>query len=176
MTKIVQIIYKGMLTLNSTILLAFIYAVKSQLYIEKIGKYSIVLYAAGILLFTVICIMGTSMLSDDSIEGIQDISMANDSYMPSYLGYFFVALSIPDENCLVFAVVFIMVYIFTYLSQSLYFNPLFMMFGFNFYYVTSHNQVRIFVISRKKDIRSAKDIKFNKLKRINDFTFIDKER
>lgn len=172
----VRIIYKGLLTLNSTILLAFIYVVKCQLYIGKIGKYSIIFYGIGILLFTIVCLIAAKILSDDSIEEIQDIAIANDSYMPSYLGYFFVALSIPDRDWLIFAVVFIIVYIFTYFSQSLYFNPLFLIFGYNFYYITSHNQMRIFVISRKKGIRGAENVRFDNLKRINEFTFIDKER
>lgn len=173
---IIQNIYKFFLTLNSTIFLAFIYAVKSRLYIGRLGSYSIVLYLVGILLFTIMCLVGIVVLSDDSVEKIQDISLANDSYMPSYLGYFFVALSIPDKDWLTFGVVFVVIYIFTYFSHSLYFNPLFLLFGFNFYYVTSQSQMKIFIISRKKDIRGVENVKFDNLKRINEFTFIDKEK
>lgn len=153
-----------------------IYLVTNNVYIRKMGKCSIIVYIIGILLFTVVCILGKGMLPDENMEGVQDISLANDTYMPSYLGYFFVALSIPRNNLLVFWVVFGIIYIFTFFSQSSYFNPLFLLFGFNFYNVTSSNHTKVFIISRKKDIRSAKDVSFHELKRINDFTFIDKEK
>lgn len=176
MTDIIKTVYRGFLTLNATILLAFIYAVKCRLFFDRIGGYSIFIYIIVILLFTALCLKGREILPNDSIEGICTISMANDTYMPSYLGYFFVALSIQNKDWLTFGVVFCVIYIFTFFSQSLYFNPLFLIFGYNFYYVTSHNQTKIFVISRKKDIRGSDKINFNSLKRVNEFTFIDKER
>jgi len=145
-------------------------------YLWKIGENSIIIYIIAILLFTYVCLKGMKLLPNDSLEGIQDISLANDTYMSSYLGYFFVALSISDGDWVTFGVVFVVVNIFTFFSQSLYFNPLFLLFGFNFYYVTSRNQIRIFIISRKKDIRKADEVSFNNLKKVNEFTFIDKER
>lgn len=103
------------------------------------------------------------------------MEMANDVYMPSYLGYFFVALSIPNSDWIILLFVFGIVFVFTYFSQSLYYNPLFLLFGYKFYYVTKKNNLKVFIIS-KKDIQETKDLKFNNLRRINDFTFIDKER
>ena len=117
------------------------------------------------------------MLADDTMEGnIQEVSLASDGYLPSYLGYFFVALSIDKNDWILFWVVFVLVYIFTYTSQLLYFNPLFLLMGFHFYYVMSQEQVKIFIISRKRDIRGVKNLSFDKLKRINNFTFIDEEK
>lgn len=176
MIAIVKIVYRCLLTLNATILLAFIYMIKCKVYLWKIGENSIIIYIIAILLFTYVCLKGMKLLPNDSLEGIQDISLANDTYMSSYLGYFFVALSISDGDWMTFGVVFVVVNIFTFFSQSLYFNPLFLLFGYNFYYVTSRNQIRIFIISRKKDIRKADEVSFNNLKRVNEFTFIDKER
>lgn len=176
MITIVKTVYRCLLTLNATILLAVIYIIKCKVYLEKIGESSIVIYIIGILLFTYLCLKGMEILPNDSLEGIADISLANDTYMSSYLGYFFVALSISDEDWMTFGIVFVIVYVFTFFSQSLYFNPLFLLFGFNFYYVTSRNQTRIFIISRKKDIRKADEVSFHNLKRVNEFTFIDKER
>lgn len=178
MINIIKFLYRCLLTLNATILLAFIYIVKCKVYIEKIGVYSIVIYLFIIMVFTFVCLLGIvifPIFPCDSLENIQAISLANDTYMPSYLGYFFVALSIPDKEWLVFGIVFAVIFVFTYFSQSLYFNPLFLLLGYNFYYVSSQNRARIFVISKKKDICSAKEINFNLLSRINNFTFIDKE-
>lgn len=169
-----QFLYKNVLTLNSTILFALIYIIKNKVYIQTLGAYSIVLYILVILLFTILCLLGTRLLPNDSMEGgIQEVSLASDGYLPSYLGYFFVALSIDKNDWILFGVIFALVYVFTYSSQLLYFNPLFLILGFHFYYVISKEQVKIFVISRKKDIRGVRNLGFDKLKRINNFTFID---
>lgn len=175
MIDIIKFLYRCLLTLNATILLVFVYIVKCKVYIKKIGVYSIGIYLFIILVFTLICLLGMVIFPRDTLESVQDISLANDTYMPSYLGYFFVALSIPDKEWLIFGVVFTVIFTFTYFSQLLYFNPLFLLFGYNFYYVTSPNRKKIFIISKRKDICSAKEINFNVLRRINNFTFIDKE-
>lgn len=83
----------------------------------------------------------------------------------------FVALSVSKWH-IIFCVFNIIHFYF--LSQTLYFNPLFLFFGYNFYNVTTNNNIKIFIVS-KKTIKNPKDIGFNKLKRINNFTFIDKE-
>ena len=68
------------------------------------------------------------ILKKGSIEGdIVEVSLANDSYMTNYLGYFFVALSI-QKDWISFAVVYIVIFVFTYKSQSLFYNPLFLLF------------------------------------------------
>ena len=121
---------------------------------------------------TGLSLLFTRFLSSDSIEGnVKDIEQANNAYLPSYLGYFFVALSVPDIETLVW--VFLILFVFTYFSQTLYFNPLFLLWGKHFYYVTTKNNVKIFLIT-KKALRTTSDAEFEKLKRINDYTFIDK--
>ena len=113
-------------------------------------------------------------LSDDIITGgITEAESANNSYLPSYLGYFFVALSINDCDTLIWVTGIVMV--FTFFSQTLYFNPLFLIFGYKFYNVSTDNGVKFFVIS-KKNITTVNNLSFHKLKRINNYTFIDKGR
>ena len=63
-------------------------------------------------------------------------------------------------------------FVFTFLSQTLYFNPLFLIFRYHFYYLTTTNEIKIFVITRRI-LKAPKETEFEKLKRINDFTFID---
>lgn len=170
-----KFLYRFILALNSIILLAVIYLVKGYIYIPGIGKYSLVIYIMGPILFSAICLWISRFLSCDIISGgITDVEMANNSYLPSYLGYFFIALSVPDDNNVTFLVVFGIVFVFTFYSQSLYFNPMFLIFGYKFYYVTKSNGLKIFVIS-KKEIRTTTGLKFEDLRRINDFTFIDLE-
>ena len=101
-------------------------------------------------------------LSDDSIskKSLSDIEVANDTYVPIYLGYFFVALSV--QSYWIFLFVFGMIFIFTFLSQTSYFNPLYLLFGYRFYYVTNQSNVKVPAL-----------VHFEKIKRINDYTFID---
>ena len=88
------------------------------------------------MVFTALCIWSRFILKKGSIEGdIVEVSLANDSYMTNYLGYFFVALCI-QKDWISFAVVYIVIFVFTYKSQSLFYNPLFLLFGYNFYTFT----------------------------------------
>ena len=169
-------VYKLLLTFNSIMLMIIVYLVKESVWILCLGKYTIILYLLVPVVLAGFSLLVSEKLSHDSIEGgVQNVEMANDSYMPSYLGYFFVALSIPIGDWTVLTVVFGILFVFTYFSQSLYYNPLFLLFGYRFYYVTKKNNLKVFIIS-KKDIRETKDLRFDNLRRINDFTFIDKER
>ena len=52
------------------------------------------------------------------------------------------------------------------------FNPLFLVFGYHFYYLNTTNNVQLFVITRK-ELKDPKSIKIEQLRRINNFTFID---
>jgi hypothetical protein len=101
---------------------------------------------------------------------IINIEYANDSFLPSYLGYFFVALDVPDNGAIYF--VYLIILIFTFLSQTLYFNPIFLLFGYQFYYLTNTDNVRIFIIT-KQNFKMPKNIEFNEIKVINDYTYIE---
>jgi hypothetical protein len=114
-----------------------------------------------------------SIESENGVSAIKEIEQANNAYLPSYLGYFFVALSVPYCDTLIF--VFAILFLFTFLSQTLYFNPLFLIFGYHFYYLTTATNIKIFLIT-KKELKDPSKLNFPKLKRINDFTFIDKEK
>jgi hypothetical protein len=114
------------------------------------------------------------LLPDETISGgIKEVELADGSYLPSFLGYFFVALSVTDDKTLITMAVII--FIFTYFSQTLYFNPLFLIFGYRFYYITMDNGMRLFVLSKKR-IKSIEGLRFDTLKRINDYTFIDRSK
>jgi hypothetical protein len=100
------------------------------------------------------------------------VEYANDAFLPSYLGYFFVALDIPNFETFYF--VYPIIFLFTFLSQTLYFNPLFLLFNYHFYNLTTENNIRIFMITKLK-FKDPKNIEFIRASRINDFTYIDNE-
>lgn len=166
-------LYRLFLTFNATSLMIVIFMIKQQfIIIQKAPNWISYLILILIPFFlTGISLLLTKFLSADSIEGkAKDIEQANNAYLPSYLGYFFVALSVPYTETLIF--VFLILFVFTYFSQTLYFNPLFLLWGKHFYYVTTENNIKIFLITKKILIRTN-DIQFESLKRINNYTFID---
>jgi hypothetical protein len=99
------------------------------------------------------------------------IEHANNTFLPSYLGYFFVALSI--NNCETLWFVYGVLFVFTFLSQALYFNPLFLLFGYEFYNITTKNGTAIFLISRER-YKKPDDIRIPLAYRINNYTFIER--
>ena len=178
----INFFYKLLLTFNATSLIIVVYLVKSQYNLSSffsLATYSnYISYFAFVLLpllLTFLSLVISKYLSSDniSIGTIKNIEQANNAFLPSYLGYFFVALSVPYCDTLVF--IFSILFVFTFLSQTLYFNPLFLIFGFQFYYITTTNEIKIFIITRKI-LKDPKLTEFQKLRRINNFTFIDLEK
>ncbi len=172
-----NIIYKLLLTFNATSTMIVIYLIKESYYLLLLEKQpawvSHIIFALVPLLLTIISVAIKELLSRDDINyEMHSIEEANNAFLSSYLGYFFVALSVNSVETMIF--VYLIVFIFTYFSQTLYFNPLFLLLGYKFYYMTTVNNVKLFIIS-KKEINSTSGLTFPKLRRINNTTFIDEE-
>ncbi len=180
----INFLYRLLLTFNSTSLMLVIFCIKNKkpipwhLISEKLNNIpdfiSYIIYFLIPVLLTFFSLLLANFLDNDNIEKgkVSEVEQANNAFLPSYLGYFFVALSIINIHTLIY--IFGMLFLFTYFSQTLYFNPLFLLFKYQFYYITTTNNVKIFLIT-KKSIKNPSKIDL-KLKRINDFTFIDKEK
>jgi len=174
----IQRIYKLLLTFNATSLILVVYFIKEKYYFYCLDKFPIWVSYIACMLFPVIT-TGMSLLlkrflSDDSIEKQPlNIEQANNSFLPSYLGYFFIALSVETTDTLCF--IYFILFVFTFFSQAIYFNPVFLIFGYQFYSVTTADNVKVFLISRKQ-IKTTKELVFPTLKRINNLTFIDVEK
>lgn len=121
--------------------------------------------------FNLLCIASMRLLSKDSIEGtLTNVELANGSFLPNYLGYFFVAVSITNVDT--FFLVYTLTVVFVMLSQTMYFNPFLLIFNYNFYHMTDESGTQLFIIS-KEEIRNIRTEGFEKLRRINDVTYID---
>jgi hypothetical protein len=176
----INYLYRLLLTLNSTSLIVVVYLVKERcniadFNIELFTLPNYICYIIYVLIpigLTLISLWISKYLSKDSIDigKVKQIEQANNAFLPSYLGYFFVALSVSYFDTLVF--VFLLLFVFTFLSQTLYFNPLFLIFRFHFYYLTTTNEIKIFIIT-KKELKDPRLTEFKDLRRINNFTFID---
>ncbi len=109
-----------------------------------------------------------------------EIEIAEPKYIPIYIAYFVIALSIPKieyNGWIVFWVIFAMIYFLILKGKFSSFNPYILFCGYNFYEVLIETgkdraKYKIFLIS-KQTIKSFKNN--NSLIRLNDFTFLDKE-
>ena len=179
-----NIIFRFLLTLNSTSLLLIIFLIKEKYVLwQGVSEYlSYIVYVIPPILMTYLSILLCSKLGKDSFKceldetgtiksyPIQEIEYANNSFLPSYLGYFFVALSVSNIETLV--CVYAILFVFTFLSQALYFNPLFLLFGFNFYNVKTKHGASIFLIT-KFDYKIPEDVEIDVAYRINSYTYVE---
>lgn len=176
--------FRLLLTVNATSLLVIIFLVQQGYTLGNLfsgvswldslpNLVSYLLYFFIPVLFTGISILLSSKLGKDNFKKgeVASIEHANNSFLPSYLGYFFVALSIGNWETLWF--VYGVLFIFTFLSQALYFNPLFLIFGFEFYNITTKNGTAIFLISRHS-YKKPDEIAIQTAYRINNYTFIER--
>ncbi|MFH2140788.1 MAG: hypothetical protein ABIJ97_00090 [Bacteroidota bacterium] len=185
--NIINFLYRLLLTFNSTSLIIVIFLVKEGCVIGDVypNLYFLPTYVSYIIYFLIPVVLtyvsllisrwldNDSIMKEDNKPVIIEVEQANNAFLPSYLGYFFVALSVTYSDTLIF--VFGILFLFTYFSQTLYFNPLFLLFRFHFYYLTTCNKTKIFLITRKQ-MNDPDIVELPKLKRINSFTFIDKKK
>lgn len=109
-------------------------------------------------------------LPKSTISKVISINPSDNNFLENYFAFFFVALSV--KGLTAFWVIFGITIIFTYVSRVSYFNPVFLVFGYRFYYIESGERVKIMLISKKK-ILSPNNYKSIPVRRINDYTFID---
>ena len=187
-----SIMYKLWLTLSSLLLIMMVYLIKENTLLnqlspfvtnevtkqclESLPKYvSCVVYFLFVVYCTALSMLLARCLSNDQIAAgsITTVETANDAFLPSYLGYFFVALSVPDPDTFVY--LFGMIFIFIFFSKISYLNPIFLIFGYKFFYLTDTSGLKIVVIT-KKELKVPNDVEFTALKRINNYTFITSEK
>lgn len=177
-------LFRILLTLNATLLLVIVFFVQNTYtlgyflpdfswlvalphYISYSAYFLVPVILTGLSIF-----LSPNLSKDEFKKGdIISIEHANNSFLPSYLGYFFVALSINNWESLLF--VYSILFIFTYKSQALYFNPLFLLYGYEFYNVKTQKGTTVFLISRKK-YRNPVEVEIEKAYRINNYTFIER--
>lgn len=169
--NVAHILYNGILTLNSTFWMISVYLIKNQWSIWEFPR-----WVCGIVLLMVPVVFSLGLLkvskwlSADSLIGCCECMLADNEFLPVYLGYCFVALSAPDD--LTMAFVYIIIYTFTYLSQTQYFNPIYLLLGYHYYHALTNQGTRVFIIVPGDVIRNCRDRSFTNLKRMNDTTYL----
>ena len=169
-----KFLYNLLLTFNSTSWVLVLYGIKNEWTLWNIPNW---LFAIILLIIPMILSMFALLLTlyfgDDNLNCCTDVEYANSLFIPTYLGYFFVGLSLTNITQLLF--VYIIIFVFTQLSQTEYFNPIYLLFGYKFYHIKSSAGTKLFIITKRK-IRNATEEKFENLKRINETTFIELRR
>ena len=169
-----NLIYKLLLTLSATSWMLIIYVIKEKVTICKIPSwlfYIILIFIPIILSFLSIGL--TKFITRESdVNKCRECNLADGEFLPVYLGYFFVSLSVPDILTMCF--VYLIVFVFTLLSQTQYFNPAFLIFGYHYYHITTEKGTTIFVIKKGKVVRNIANLSLRNLRRLNDTTFIER--
>jgi len=125
------------------------------------------IWLAKLGLFVIGRYLGNDCIKEKTLVSIEP---AGDTYLPVYLGYFFVALSLSSFE--LFLYVFGLIGIFIFSSRSVYFNPLFYLLGFYFYHAQTQKGRKILIVTRDC-LFNPQTVSFPKIKRVNDYTFID---
>ena len=201
--KMLKWILLFIFSIISTSLLPVIYLIKSSYYIIKkecwiyrivekvlganiieglstLAVLNITIYVISPILLSLVTLFWVRIFcSEDSIKkSVQEVSVINNDYMPIYLGYIFVSVSIPNPaigeiDLLTLMVVYLLVNVFVTASRSLCFNPIFVIFGYSYYSVKTKLGTNLFVITRKKIRKSDEDVKFEKLRKITEVVYIE---
>ena len=164
------------MTFSSVSFFVIIYLIKNKIFPSNIWDIQYFdtlmsgLYLVVPFLLALIALFFSKKLSVSNIKNITSIEVSNNDFLANYLAFFFVALSVNDS--LTFYVVFGITIVFTFVSRVSYFNPVFLIFGYTFYYVVMDDNIKIMLISKKR-IKSPKSIDEIKVARINDYTFIE---
>lgn len=168
-----NIIFRLLLTINATLWMLVVYAIKETWTIAPIPYWLFhIALVIFLILFSWVTILLSKFFGSESLKDCEEFSLADNEFLPVYLGYFFVSLSI--TNWYTMATIYFLVFLFTYLSQTQYFNPIYLLFGYHYYHILTTRGTRVFVIIRGKVIRNKKNISFEHLRRINDTTFIER--
>lgn len=168
-----NLLFKFLLTINSTSWVLIVYAIKEQWTLLKLPIWVCgIIYLLIPILLSLLSLVLFKFSGDDKLTGCVEFSLADNEFLPVYLGYFFLSVGINEDITMYF--VYGIIFVFTFLSQTQYFNPIYLLFGYHYYHILTAEGTRIFVISRGKVIRNKSHICFENLKRINDTTYIER--
>ena len=119
-------------------------------------------------------------LDQDVIERkkVKEFEQANDFYLPIYLGYAFVAISLPTLKS--FLLFFVLMLIVLARTRFFYFNPIFLVLEYKFYFIKHIDDSKVLVIS-KREIKTIDELfedgngdmrSYIALTKVNEYTFL----
>ncbi len=165
--------------LPSLYFLKCLYSFKKQTWeLKSILSIFIILGIPFILSY--ICLLWMKCQAKDSATEVKEIEPVNNEYLPIYLGYIFVSLSIPSQyegqvDWIILCVIYILVVLFVSISQSFSFNPIFIVFGYGYYRITTNQNVKVFIVTKRRINKNVSNLVFNKLSKASELFYIDIE-
>ena len=173
--------YKFLLTISSTLWFLAIWVVWYIFNLPKCEsfKFEISIWLGCLItvvvpvFFSLVLKIFIRFLSKEDIKNVQSCNLADNEFLPVYLGYFFVALGIDNWKLLI--VVYVLILIFTFVSNTQYFNPTYLIFGYHTYHAETEQGTHIILIIKGKIIRNKNEIKNMKFYRLNDTTYISRK-
>ena len=148
---------------------------------ESVTYVAYVIYFIALLVLSLFSIKFSFKYLDQDVierEKVKEFEQANDFYLPIYLGYAFVAISLPTLKS--FLLFFVLMLIVLARTRFFYFNPIFLVLGYKFYFIKQTDDSKILVIS-KKEIKTFRELFEDSngdivdnvyLTKVNDYTFL----
>ena len=132
---------------------------------------SVICYIVAVVGYTGFLIILFSRLRPGEIRGqyIEQLDADNSGLLAMILAYVFVGLSINNGVTLLVVMVFLLV--FCLAGSSHIYNPLFYLFGYRYYYITS-SKTKILVMTKTRYPLGA-NVDFVQCGCLNDYTYID---
>ncbi|MFK4915439.1 hypothetical protein ACI1T6_01180 [Lactococcus petauri] len=114
----------------------------------------------------------------EDTSNIISIKPMESSVIPTYIGLFVIMLGFGEIGFQkLLPLVLLLFFLWILFERNYYFNIFWSILGYRFYEATDINGNTITLISKKIDMKnSAKDKSFEKLARINNFTFLEVEK
>ncbi len=158
---------------NTNIVIMIPFLIKCDWIKENSCLISKLLYLLIPVILSLITILIAHLFNKETIESnvefVEEISV---DFIPTYLGYFFVALSFSDDTKLINVVlVFCILFFFTFVGSKHFFNPLYYVFGYKLYKVKTSDGVESAIYSQQV-ISSGQSLKECNIHRINKYTYI----
>lgn len=148
---------------------------------ESVTYVAYVIYLIALLVLSFFSIKFSLKYLDQDVierEKVKEFEQANDFYLPIYLGYAFVAISLPTLKS--FLLFFVLMLIVLARTRFFYFNPIFLVLGYKFYFIKQIDDSKILVIS-KKEIKTIDELfedgngdmrSYITLTKVNEYTFL----
>lgn len=177
MHRFADIIFKFMLTLGALNIMIGIFLMKEKIYLVNFGfnqciESGVIYFFVAFIISVLPILLASLLIKEEFIKenSIDTIQSAKHIFLPNYLGYFFVALSIPNVESFVF--VFFVLFLFIYVTNEFYFNPFLLLLGYDYYYVKFQNTKRKLLLISRDDLDDLSSYTNVYIKRVNDYSFI----
>ena len=168
-----NLIFRLWLTANQTELIPIVYAIKSRWAVFGLPCW--IVHISLVLLWLLssrLTLYLSKYFGEESLlHNCKDITLADSECLATCIGYIAIALVIYGDYTML--AIFLPIFFFSYLSQSRYFNPVYLLFGYHYYHVLTPGNTKIFVIKHGAVIRNPSTADFKKLRRLNDMTFVE---